>query len=456
MKNLPNDIINDLFVRRPHNRIAGSIDSNLSPALQGILSDSKQELSVVAPPGAGNAVSPKAQELRQIVKASGERSGYRLSDFETENLTRHLESSFSPLGILQPLCEDTQVSDIIVRSYNRIDYQCGRRNFKTGLAFADQADYESFVERLLAKQGRSCSVKQPIVDVMLNEVTRLNVVHQSLARGGPYLTIRLNRFRDVSLEDLHSSGLAPLPILEYLRLAVRSGLTILIAGEVGTGKTTLGRALASQIAVEDSVLIIEDTPEILITHPHVRTVCSRTENSEGLGKIGPAECIRAGMRMAMGRIIFGEIRDSEAAEAFIDVCSSGHSGLSTIHARSADDAVLRLEMFLGRAQRGVANEVFQQQISSAIQLIVHVGFCPQTKQRRITQVKELGRVTDGRIKQSSIFSYFYSNGPLWRLDHRLSNFRERFADIKSSYSFSALPDLFGINEPAQEAATAWS
>ena len=71
---------------------------------------------------------------------------------------------------------------------------------------------------------------------------------------------------------------------------------------------------------------------------------------DGEGRVPPAYCIRAGMRMAMNRIIFGEIRDAEAAEAFVDVCSSGHPGLSTIHARSASDALTRLELFLGRSQ----------------------------------------------------------------------------------------------------------
>src|SRR5690606_26243088 len=104
---------------------------------------------------------------------------------------------------------------------------------------------------------------------------------------------------------------------------------------------------------DESLLVIEDTPQIRVEHPHVRYVSTREANADGAGRVAPSECIRAGMRMAMNRMIFGEMRDAEAAEAFIDACASGHPGISTIHGRNAADAIARLELFLGRAQKGV-------------------------------------------------------------------------------------------------------
>ena len=180
---------------------------------------------------------------------------------------------------------------------------------------------------------------------------------------------------------------------------------MLLAGEVGTGKTTLARALAGTIPTSESIVVIEDTPEIRLNHPHVRYVTTRDANSEGSGKISPSECIRAGMRMAMNRIIFGEIRDAEAAESFIDVCASGHPGLSTVHARTAIDAVARLELFLGRAQKGVEKRVLTEQIVTAVQVIIHIDICKQTGRRRIMEVKEIGPFSDGVLRQRDIFIY---------------------------------------------------
>lgn len=96
------------------------------------------------------------------------------------------------------------------------------------------------------------------------------------------------------------------------------------------------------------------------------------------------------MRMAMNRLLLGEMRDAEAAEAFVDVCASGHSGMSTIHARSGRDALARLELFLARRQAAVGESTIKRQIANALSVVVHLGLDPLTKKRRIMEVLEIG------------------------------------------------------------------
>ena len=203
---------------------------------------------------------------------------------------------------------------------------------------------------------------------MVGPLVRIHAVHKSLCEDGPYVTIRINRFTSVNTSDLERAGMAPKAVLDYLTAIVAIGRTVLVVGEVGTGKTTLARALAATIPHDESVLVIEDTPEIRLEHPHVRYLTTREENLEGEGRVSPAQCIRAGMRMAMNRVIFGEIRDAEAAEAFVDVCASGHPGLSTLHGRSVGDAVTRLELFLSRAQRNADRALLGAQVATAVQV----------------------------------------------------------------------------------------
>ena len=254
---------------------------------------------------------------------------------------------------------------------------------------------------------------------MIGSFARIHAMHKSVCDSGPYLTIRLNRFSSVSTQDLLQAGLAAKPVIEYLETLVKTGHTILIAGEVGTGKTTLARAVAATIPGSESIIVIEDTPEIRLNHPHVRYITTRDANTEGAGRISPSECIRAGMRMAMNRIIFGEIRDAEAAESFMDVCASGHPGLSTIHARSAADAIGRLELFLGRSQKGVDKRVLTEQIASAVQVVVHLDICRETRCRRIIEVKEIGPFSDGVLRQRDIFRYYVGNGlPTWKIQNK--------------------------------------
>jgi pilus assembly protein CpaF len=231
--------------------------------------------------------------------------------------------------------------------------------------------------------------------------------------------------------------------------ALLNNFTI-ITGGPGTGKTTLARALAGTIPSDESIIVIEDTPEIRLTHPHVRYVTTREANTDGAGKISPSECIRAGMRMAMNRIIFGEIRDAEAAESFIDVCASGHPGLSTIHARTAYDAVARLELFLGRAQKGVEKRVLTEQIATALHVIVHIDICKATGLRRIMEVKEIGPFSDGVLRQRDIFRYAPKDGqPSWNVCHKVSGYREKLEHTERPSVLSHLPHEVGFSVEEQ-------
>jgi Flp pilus assembly CpaF family ATPase len=280
---------------------------------------------------------------------------------------------------------------------------------------------------------------------MIGSLVRIHAVHKSLCEDGPYVTIRINRFTSVSIEDLERAGLAPRAVFDYLRAIIAINRTVMIVGEVGTGKTTLARALAATIPQDEAILVIEDTPEIRLDHPHVRYMTTREENLEGAGRVTPAQCIRAGMRMAMNRIIFGEVRDAEAAEAFVDVCASGHSGLSTVHGRSIVDAVTRLELFLARVQKNADRALLGAQVATAVQVMVVVDVCKNTGIRRIMEVRELGPVAEGVLRQREMFSYRYSQGvPQWVVVNRVSAFRDKLEHDSVRFRFSSVPEVIEL------------
>jgi pilus assembly protein CpaF len=378
------------------------------------------------------------RDIKATIHRAAESYGLELSSVETSELLSILERERRPFGILQELIEDHSISDIIVQSYSQVHVQIARKNYATDIRFSNQSSYEAFVERLLLRAGTTYSTKQPIADGSLNGNVRIHAVHRSIAEAGPYLTIRVNRFESIKLEQLVTSGLGTTEMLQYLSSVAKSGNTLLVVGEVGTGKTTLVRAIANELPGEDSILVIEDTPEVRLMHPHVRYIVTREDNAEGTGKVPPSSCIRAGMRMAMNRIIFGEIRDAEAAESFIDVCASGHPGISTVHGRSAHEGIIRLELFLSRAQGGVARSTIQEQIAAAVDVLVHLGVCPETGKRRIMEVREMGSVADGSIRQRTIFQYTSAPSPGWKVVSRVSMYREV---IEPAVTLPSLPAL---------------
>jgi pilus assembly protein CpaF len=425
------------------NKASSSLSSSgrtLSPALLHILREVQREVGSIFVERANELSS---NELKDLSDRVARRLGFELTSVERDEILVNLERSQREFGILQELVDDPKTSDIIVSGFSKIDVQQGRKNLSTDLTFPDADSYEAFVERLLQRAGSTYSTAKPIADGMIGNYARIHVVHKCLCETGPYLTIRINRFPTVSIDDLSKFGLAPVEVFSYLKGLVSSGQTVLVVGEVGTGKTTLIRALASSLPAHESILVIEDTPEIVLEHPHVRYVYTREANTDGAGRVSPAECIRAGMRMAMNRIIFGEMRDAEAAESFIDVCASGHPGLSTIHARNASEAISRLELFLGRAQKGVSRQVVYEQIAKSVQAIVFLDLCRQTNSRRIMEVKEIGPVAEGVIRQRDIFEYKAVQGrPTWKVPTKVSAHREALINI--GFELGGLPDVLTL------------
>lgn len=351
-----------------------------------------------------------------------------LSERERVAAVRALQSSLDHYDLLTPLIENKAVNDILISRYDDISVQIGRKNIQTDLRFGSRDTYKAFIEQVLKRAGKACTLATPVVDASIDPHIRMCVTHESFSpRGeGPFVTIRIARQEALSAEGVLSSGMAPVVIFEYLSAIVRSGsATVLISGEVGTGKTTLLRTLAQKIDPQEAVLVIEDTHEIMLERPFTRTLLIREANTEGAGKISHAEAIRAGMRMAMNRVLLGEMRDAAAAEAFIDVSASGHPGLSTIHARSARDTINRLELFLLRAQQGVGVDVVRRLIANSVSVIVFLSLDPIARRRRVQQVVEIATSADGQVQLSPIFTFTrLANRAVWMRDSGLTQFAE--------------------------------
>ncbi len=403
-----------------------SASLELTPSAKYVVREAKKRLGQNS--AFGNRNRPSEDELLQLVRSVEQTEAEELSDRERTAVIGALAASLEHYDILTPLLENPEVNDIVVRSYKDISIQISRRNVQTDLRFPDEATYRSFVENLLKRAGKSCTVATPVVDAALDPHVRACVTHESFSPpgSGPMLTLRVSRHRAISLDALVQFELAPRVVLEYLAALVRdANATVLIAGEVGSGKTTLVKALATRIHEHEAILIIEDTHEVVIERPFVRTLLTREANTEGAGRISPASAIRTGMRMAMNRVILGEMRDAEAAEAFIDVCASGHAGMSTIHARSARDALARLELFLARAQGNVTIDTIRRQIANALSVVIYIDVDRDSRKRRVFEVLEVGTSADGVVQVSPMFSYTPHHGiPEWTRGPGVSQFPE--------------------------------
>jgi type IV secretion system protein VirB11 len=149
----------------------------------------------------------------------------------------------------------------------------------------------------------------------------------------------------------------------FLRQMVRDRRNILIAGATSTGKTTLANALLSEVALTgDRVIILEDTVELQCAaddHVPLRT---------RPGVVSMAELVRSTLRLRPDRIVVGEVRGGEALD-LLKAWGTGHpGGIATIHAGSAEGALVRLEQLILEA----AVTVPRPMIAEAVNVIVTI------------------------------------------------------------------------------------
>lgn len=224
--------------------------------------------------------------------------------------------------------------------------------------------------------GDEISEHQPILDARLEDGSRVAAMFPPCSVDGPTLTVR--RFgRRYTLTDLVTGGMLSEDQAGVLREAVRDGRNILISGGTGTGKTTLLNALAATILPEYRVVLIEETSEIQLALPNVvRFEARRAVAPLGQETTTPAvtisELVRATLRHRPDRIILGEVRGAEAFD-LLQALNTGHRGsLSTIHANSAEQAMIRLAHCALIANVGLSVHAIQSAIECAFDLVVHV------------------------------------------------------------------------------------
>jgi pilus assembly protein CpaF len=351
-----------------------------------------------------------------------------LDDIERANIILHLQKDLMGWGVLQPLVDNREVTDIHVYDYKTVVLQRGKISETTGLHWPNHQAYVTFIDRMLLRLGKSLTTQQHTVDASFPNGIRLCAVHESVCgQRGPLLCIRVPRMSEVSLENLISYQVAPPLIVNYLACLVRSGLaTMMVAGETGTGKTTLIKCLATQFGPDESIVAVEDTPELNFSHPYFRSLVSRPPNSEGVGEVTLQEHIKTTLRMTPTRVLLGEMRTPFSAEAFLESAQTGHVGMSTVHARNARETLVRLESLLGRAQKSVAMEIIRQQIALAVDSVVWLVREKATGKPRVAEIIEVGHFVEGVIQVRPMFTLIKQGvKPVWRVDSWSSNFDEQ-------------------------------
>ncbi|MEX2225219.1 MAG: CpaF family protein [Dehalococcoidia bacterium] len=307
-------------------------------------------------------------------------------------------------GPIQPLIEDDNVSEVMVNAPEEIYYERDGILYLSSLRFKDGTHIMRIVERIIAPLGRRVDESSPYVDARLPDGSRVNIVIPPLVPRSPTVTIRKFRREKFKIDDLIGNGTMTEETAEFMLACVRQRLNIVISGGTGTGKTTLLNALSSAIPNSERIISIEDPIEMRLQQPHVIAMEARPPNIEGRNEIAQRDLVRNALRMRPDRIIIGEVRSAEAFD-MLQAMNTGHEGsLTTVHANSPRDAVIRIENMVMMAGFDLPVRTIREQIASAIHVIVQIARFSDGR-RRIVQVTEVTGREGDMVSTQDLFEF---------------------------------------------------
>jgi pilus assembly protein CpaF len=345
------------------------------------------------------------QRLRELLDE--EEPG--LSAQEKLLIVRQIGDSVLGLGPLEPFVRDPEVTEIMANGWDSIYVERAGKLYWTGAKFHDDGQLRRTIDKIVAKIGRRIDESSPYCDARLPDGSRVNAIIPPLAVDGPALTIRKFSADPYQAEDLVGFGTMSRQVVELLEACVRGRVNMLVSGGTGAGKTTTLNVLSSFLPDDERIITIEDAAELRLQQPHIVRLEYRPPNIEGRGEVTIRDLVRNALRMRPDRIVVGEVRGGEALD-MMQAMNTGHDGsISTIHSNSPRDALARLETMCLMAGMEIGIRAIREQVSSALQLIVHQARMKDGT-RRITHVTEIVGMEGDVITLQDLFLFDYSAG----------------------------------------------
>jgi pilus assembly protein CpaF len=327
-----------------------------------------------------------------------------LNFHEREKLFAEIQDEVLGLGPLEPFLQDPSVCDILVNTHNQIYVERFGRLELTDARFKDDAHLMKIIDRIISQVGRRIDESRPMVDARLIDGSRVNAIIPPLAMDGPMLSIRRFSSERLELEELIGYKSLTPEIGEILRGIVKARLNVLISGGTGSGKTTLLNVLSRSIPEEERIVTIEDAAELQLKQKHVVRLETRPPNIENEGEITQRDLVRNSLRMRPDRIIVGEVRGQEAFD-MLQAMNTGHDGsLTTIHANSPRDALMRLETMVAMANFDIPVDFLRKYISSALTVVIQLARLADGS-RRLISLQEITGMEGNTVTLQEIFSF---------------------------------------------------
>ena len=363
---------------------------------------------------------------------------------EKEQLYREIQDEVLGLGSLEPFLQDPTVSDILVNTYKQIYVERFGKIEATEARFKDDTHMRKIIDKIVSSVGRRIDESCPMVDARLADGSRVNAIIPPLAIDGPMLSIRRFSVDPLEMEDMISLKTVIPEIGELIKGVIKARLNILISGGTGSGKTTMLNVFSRFIPEDERIITIEDSAELQLKQEHVIRLETRPQNVEGKGEVTQRDLMRNSLRMRPDRIIVGEVRGAEVLD-MLQAMNTGHDGsITTIHANSPRDALMRMETLMAITGLNITVEAVRRYISSALDIIIHLARLVDGS-RKLISFQEITGMEGNIITMQEIFSFEQTgldeNGRV-KGRFRSSGIRPRFTERFNALNIPMPTDFF--------------
>lgn len=327
-----------------------------------------------------------------------------------ENLTRKIRNDMLGFGILQPLFENDEISEIMING-GKVFYEKNGRIYNSEISVDEPGELMKIIRTICRKSGRTVNASSPITDACLDDGTRINIVLNPISVDGHSVTIRKFPEKPITRHELVRNGFISENAMTFLENIFTARYNIFICGGAGTGKTTLLNVLANCVGLSERIVTIEDSAELCISSvKNMVRLEARNGNSEG-GEITIRDLIRTSLRMRPDRIIVGEVRGKEALD-MLQAMNTGHEGsISTGHANSCAELISRLETMVMMGA-DMPLKAVRSQIISAIDIVVCLS--RNSHERYVSQICEILPGNKGNAELNVIFDYNHEKHTLFK------------------------------------------
>ena len=384
------------------------------------------------------------RQIEELFGKIADEEGLALTRAERVRMLEQITDEILGLGPLEPLLRDETLTEVMVNGPQQVYIERDGKLELTNVTFQNDEHVMKIIQRIIAPIGRRIDESSPMVDARLADGSRVNAIIPPLSLVGPVITIRKFSATPYTVDDLVRFGTATPEMFEFLEACVKARLNVFVSGGTGSGKTTMLNILSSFIPDDERIVTIEDAAELQLRQEHVITLEARPSNIEGKGAIPIRELVRNALRMRPDRIVVGECRSGEALD-MLQAMNTGHDGsMSTGHANTPRDMLSRLETMVLMAGMDLPLRAIREQISSAVDLIVHQNRLKDGT-RKIVNITEVQGMEGDVIVMQDVFVFEQTDVVEGKIIGKLkpTGIRPHFVEKFEVSGIHLPPNIFG-------------